>query len=76
MADDSPVCMAGRSVFFGGRWKQPCEEPLFGRIHVIAAPGSQEILLCDKHFMQVQGAGLVDEPYVDREEWQRRRRGT
>lgn len=77
--------MAGRVVFFGGRWKTPCP----GRhdpIHVIATDeggpsalaeliGADEIRLCERHYREVEAAGLVTEPGpFSREELERRRR--
>lgn len=66
------TCAAGRTAFFGGRWKLPC--PYDGDvIHVIAAPELPEGLrLCPRHFKQVNAAGLVEEPYIDPAEFDRR----
>ncbi len=74
MAELRP-CAAGRTAFFGGRWKRPCTNNDDLR-HVIAAPGlATPIELCEEHFQQVLGAGLVSEPYMDPGEYKRRRRG-
>ena len=63
------VCHAGRSAFFGGRWQEPC--PNYGRHH-IASPTAAPIVLCDGHFQQVNEANLVKEPYLGKEEFERR----
>lgn len=65
------TCAAGRTAFFGGRWKLPC--PYKGDvIHVIAAPEFPGLRLCPRHFEQVNEAGLVAEPYIDPDEFDRR----
>jgi cyanophycinase-like exopeptidase len=65
-------CDAGRTAFFGGRWKLPCATDVdaTGRIHVIYAghgAAAVKIELCDKHFDEVNRAGLVTEPYAGRD---------
>lgn len=79
--DDYPYnrCMAGELAFFGGAWKgKPCDQSqivLTGRVHMIGSPGLQRpIQLCDTHFMEVQTAGLVEEPYLTMDEMLRKMR--
>lgn len=60
-------CGAGRYAFFGGRWSEPCNEPLRGRIHVIGSDHGVEMRFCDKHFRELLKAGLVEEPYISPE---------
>jgi hypothetical protein len=63
------VCHAGRSALFGGRWHEPC--PNYAR-NYIGSPEADPIILCDEHFRQVNEAGLVNEPYLGRQEYERR----
>lgn len=63
------VCDAGRSAFFGGRWREPC--PNYARHH-IASPEADPITLCDEHFRQVDEAGMVKEPDLGEQEYERR----
>jgi len=62
-------CSAGRTAHFGGRWREPCNA---NAVHYIASPGTEPIALCDQHFRQVSDAGLVKEPNIGEEEFQRR----
>jgi len=64
-----PVCQAGRSASFGGRWQDPCPDPVR---HLIASPDAGPIALCDIHFRQVNDANLVTKPNIDRLEYARR----
>ena len=64
-------CAAGRSAFFGGQWAEPCPEKA---IHHIGPPGADPIRLCDGHFIEVNAAGLVTDPNLDEDEFQRRER--
>jgi hypothetical protein len=43
-------------------------------IHAITNPGSPPILLCDQHFQEVSAAGLVKDPNISKEEFDRRER--
>jgi hypothetical protein len=63
------VCHAGRSAFFGGRWQEPC--PNYARNH-IGSPEADPIILCDDHFRQVNEAGMVKEPNIGPQEYERR----
>jgi hypothetical protein len=60
---------ADRSAFFGGRWQEPC--PSYARNHT-GSPEADPIILCDEHFRQVSDAGMVKEPYLDPQEYDRR----
>jgi hypothetical protein len=62
-------CHAGRSAFFGGRWTSPC--PNEGR-NVIGSPSAEPIRLCDEHFEQVAGAGLVKEQNLSKADFDKR----
>jgi hypothetical protein len=64
-------CAAGRSAFFGGKWREPC--PNVGR-HAIGSPAREPVWLCDLHFAEVSEAGLVAEPYIGKAEFERRER--
>lgn len=63
-----PLCMAGRTAFFGGRWSRipPCARQSEHRI--TAPPGDPTtyppIELCEGHFRQVLAAGLITQPYA------------
>lgn len=67
-----PLCEAGRTAFFGGRWRgiSPCQQIGRNRISGFGPPivlnGREltEINLCDEHFRQVNAAGLVTMPYA------------
>lgn len=73
MNPDSDLCWAGRDADFGGRWTKPC--PSVGR-NLIGAPGLlNPIQLCDPHFAEVNAAGLVEEPFMDPDEFDRRMPG-
>lgn len=61
-ACDPWVCAAGRTAFFGGRWGLPCFEPTEHQHAVISGLG--RVQLCDKHFAEVNEAGLITDPYV------------
>lgn len=63
--DDDWICSAGRTAFFGGRWKFPCFEPTEHE-HRIFSPGFR-IDLCDKHFAEVHALGLITDPYISKE---------
>lgn len=65
------LCDAGRRAFFGGKWKgiEPC--PNIGR-HLIGSPGGVQLRFCDTHFEEVNAAGLVTEPYVGEQGFERR----
>lgn len=65
-------CAAGRTAFFGGRWARGYPCPNDGR-HIVAAEVGPPIPLCDRHFEQVLAAGLVSEPYINPDEFERRR---
>lgn len=64
-------CAAGRTAFFGGRWTVLDAHDEIGR-HVIGSPGGVVVHLCDKHFAEVNAAGLVTEPNIGEEELERR----
>jgi hypothetical protein len=77
---DGAQCWAGRRAFASGRWDHmlPCLR--YGR-HVIAfslelggdaLPGTPEIRLCDEHYAEIEAMGLIEEPVIDDDEWQRR----
>jgi glycerophosphoryl diester phosphodiesterase len=68
---DHRNCAAGRTAFFGGRWTTACPA---AAIHEVGSPAQDPILLCDEHFRQVHAAGLVTDPYLDKEEYDRRER--
>ena len=62
-------CHAGRSAFYGGRWRLPCPEE---GVHVIgSSPGSDPIVLCDRHFHQVAADGLVTNVNIGPDEFER-----
>lgn len=67
------LCWAGRWAFLSGKWDaiEPCPMP---PIHVIGAAVGEEIHLCDEHFNDAVNAGYVTEPFIDPEEYERRRR--
>jgi hypothetical protein len=56
-----PLCMAGRIVFFKGRWLgiPPCEKP--GRHHITTKDPNAFADLCDEHFEQVLAATRTSE---------------
>lgn len=55
-------CAAGRTAFFGGQWREPCELPTENH-HVIISVDVR-IELCDTHFHEVNAANLVTDPYI------------
>lgn len=61
-------CDAGRSAFFGGKWLKPCKHKA---IHYITSPASV-IKLCDVHFDEANAAGLISEPFIGEDEYNRR----
>jgi hypothetical protein len=63
------ICAAGRTSFFGGRWREPCPQ---NARHSIGSPRAEPIWLCDEHFTEVDDAGLVAEPNLTEAEFQRR----
>lgn len=65
----SELCQAGSRCGLGGKWTTPCSSPA---IHGIANPGSEPILLCDKHFREVSADGLVKDENIGKEEFDRR----
>lgn len=66
MTEDGPwECASGRTAFFGGRWKFPCFEPTEHQHTIVTGIGRVE--LCDKHFAEVNAAGLVTDPYISEE---------
>jgi hypothetical protein len=67
--ESRPPCAAGRTAAFGGRWTEPC--PSQAR-HSVGSPNAEPIWLCDEHFAQVSGAGLVKEQNIGEAEYQRR----
>lgn len=67
MIDD--FCEAGRRATFGGRWKIPCMEHSH---HAIANPSLEPIALCDRHFNEVNAAGLVADLNIGFPEFYRR----
>lgn len=68
---EEDMCWAGWKAFLGGRWKLPC---VHEGIHVIGAPGLEKpVRLCEKHFQEALALGLVTDPYIGDEEYQRRR---
>lgn len=64
-SDDDWVCAAGRSAFFGGRWKLPCFLPTEHQ-HVLIAP-EVRINLCDTHISEAIAAGHITDPYISEE---------
>lgn len=66
------LCWAGRWAFLSGKWDTiaPCPQ---APIHVIGAEAGEEIHLCDDHFQQALAAGYVTDPYMDPDEYARRR---
>lgn len=65
------LCDAGRRAFLGGKWKGIAPCPNIGR-HVIGSPGGVELHFCDAHFEEINAAGLVEEPYVGEQGFERR----
>lgn len=73
-------CWAGRKAFASGRWAQilPCIR--FGR-HVLAfsvelggpaVAGAPVMRFCDEHCAELIAMGLIEEPMVGEDEWERR----
>lgn len=63
-------CYAGNIAFFGGRWKEPCQEVAR---HVIGSPNFPTLRLCNSHFEEAQAAGLVEEPMIGPDDFARRK---
>lgn len=53
-------CDAGFIAYFGGRWREPCQERGFHVVMDLDASNDMEALLCEEHFRQVHAAGLVE----------------
>ena len=68
------LCDAGRVAFFGGKWKAPCP---VASLHMIASSDRgpfPDVHLCHVHFAEVYQ--LIEEPFVEPDEFERRRRDT
>lgn len=68
MSEPNPTtwqCAAGRTAFYGGLWREPCELPTEHQHVIIAANARVE--LCDTHFAEAHADGLVSDPYVSRD---------
>ena len=63
------LCQAGRECGFGGKWTTPCPNEA---IHGITSPARPPILLCDRHFKEVNAAGLIVDENIGKEEYDRR----
>jgi hypothetical protein len=72
-------CEAGRRASFGGRWTLPCLT--VPARHVLAfsstvggdvVPEAPVLHFCDDHLAQLAAAGLITEPLVSSDEWDRR----
>ena len=75
---DRLTCDAGRRADFGGRWRTPCQY-VFGRddrINMLGFEGTDVIggplRFCDAHFQQLIDAGLITEPNIGADEFERR----
>ena len=68
----SEPCAAGTTAFFGGRWKLPCFRVGNNVIGANDSGINATVALCDEHFAEVNAAGLVDEPYMDPHQWERK----
>lgn len=62
-------CDAGRTAFFDGTWTTPCPTEA---IHHIGSPAAEPIRLCEEHFQQVLAAGLVTDPNIAPEDFDKR----
>jgi len=67
------LCDAGRVAFFGGKWTTACPVP---SLHLIASSDEgpfPDVHLCHEHFAEVYRARLIEEPFVEPDEFDRRR---
>lgn len=80
MTDGYRQCQAGSRADMGGRWKVPCLNHARNTLAfsegfgLPMAPGSPLLHFCDDHTQELIDAGLIEEPNVGEEEFERRKR--
>lgn len=74
-----PVCAAGRTAFYQGRWMFPClNQPARHQLAFSEeiggpqVPGTPIMELCDEHAEQLVFDGIIDEALIDPSEFDRR----